>query len=509
MKRIILLLIAGFFALNTSSNPIVGGDTTRINGKLVLYLMAGHYENGFYYGSLMGDRIMEIMDNYVINHAFGGAANYQLARQVFEDHFTVDNKYAEIANGMIAGIEFALGSTYSTALGENLNYIDVLIANSIPDFTAFSGLLKIRGPGCSNLTSWGESTTGDPALDGETVISRNLDWENNAYLINNPLIIVWGGAEGNSQRFVTLGYPGMIGALSGFNESGVATFQNMGNHYMSPQGSDFYPVNLAQRNGLESEDFNGDGICSPRDVSDAVSQNNVASTFIIHSAGPSWLEIPAEVLEIHNSLGSAIRTSDASTPFFSDNLIATNHFRSLTSPSPCYRYSRICDSLEVSSQMTMQRNWNVLKTAGVYNNLQTIQFTPWNNILRISYAEPGIPAYQIEPTQINADELFMLVGIEELSDQKGQRIVVYPNPADGSATISINHIESIDSFHCRILDIHGRLVKDFGLMNAGTDKTDIFWHSGQISEGAYYVTVRFIHHHKAASTETAKIVVVR
>ncbi len=133
---------------------------------------------------------------------------------------------------------------------------------------------------------FGGATLNEPGLNGKTVIWRNLDRDDNPILIDNALIIVWVPRGPDEQRWVFFGFVGLIGALSGFNESGIATFLNMGNFYSTPVGDFFYPVNLAQRNGLEMEDFNEDGYCSPRDVTDAVRDHNVASTYIINTASP-------------------------------------------------------------------------------------------------------------------------------------------------------------------------------------------------------------------------------
>ena len=324
MKKLMVLIIFTIFTINSFSNPIVSADTLRIDGKLVLWLRADNYGNGWNYGYFLGNRIMSLFDNYVIPTAFGGATNYTMARQAFDQYFIVDEKYNQIAQGIVDGIEQSGVSLFSQILNDNLGFKDLLIANSIPDFTAMDDSWKDIGPGCSNLTSWGEATINAPELLGETVISRNLDWTNNPNLINNAIIIVWAPTGPDEQRWVSFGFIGMFGALSGFNESGVATFQNMSNYVSSATGTGFYPVNLAQRNGLEKADYNLDGVCSPRDVSDAVRAHPVSSSFIIHSAGPSYLDFPAEILEIHNAFGD---TSDSATIkfYFTNNRSAANY----------------------------------------------------------------------------------------------------------------------------------------------------------------------------------------
>jgi hypothetical protein len=387
MKKIILGVLFMSLTAGSFGNRFVAADTLRINGKLALWLGSGNdYEDGFNYGKLLGFKLKPLLDNYLIP-MFGGATGYNQARQIFDQHFVVDDKYIEMTQGMISGMEMAGVDLYSTVLNDTMTYKDILIANSVQDFISFSDKWHKIGPGCSSLTSWGEATMNAPELLGETVINHNLDWDNHPQLINNPLIIIWVTADPAKQSFVTFGYPGMIGALSGINEHGVATFHNTGNYFTYPIGTGFYPSSLAQRNGLEALDYNGDGICSPRDVTDAVRAHTMACTHIILSAGSSFMEPVAEILEIHNSFGYEIRTKPIFPHFFGDNLVATNHFRSLKPPSYCSRYNRISDSLQASNLLDVNRNWRVLKTAGVTTNLQTIQFIPTQNIIRFSFAK--------------------------------------------------------------------------------------------------------------------------
>jgi hypothetical protein len=507
MKKLIFIISIVLSSFTINSNPIVPADTMRIDGKLVLWLMVDGYEAGYAYGSLLGNPIVDVLENYIINHTFGGATNYQYARQLFDEKFIYDAKYEQIAQGMIEGIQDADISIYSPTLGEELTFKDILIANSIPDFTAFSDF-NITGPGCSDLMSWGDATA-NSELGGELVISRNLDWESNPYLINNSLIIIWGSMSGANQRIITFGFTGLIGALSGINESGMVTFQNMGNHNMAPVGTDFYPVNLAQRNGLESWDYNDDGENTPRDISDAVRAHNVSSTFIINSAGPNSEEYPAEILEIHNQIGEAIRTVDNNFTDFNDNLFSTNHFRKLMPPVYCWRYTKMSDSLNYSDQMSISRNWSVLQAAGVSTNLQTIQYIPYMHKLRFSFAEIGTPAYQIEPTEVDLDTLFTLVGLREPANNDFLLFDVFPNPSQDFTTIRfISPVQS--SYICRIFNSKGQVIFKYVSSTNPNEETEIGWGTDKINPGIYFCNIEFRDRiTKSFQTETRKIVVSR
>lgn len=505
MKKLIFIINILLFSFTIYSNPIVPADTMRIDGKLVLWLRVDGYDAGYEYGRLLGNPIVNLIENYMISHTFGGATNYQYARQLFDAKFIYDDKYEQIAKGMIDGMQDADISIYSPTLGEELTFKDILIANSIPDFTAFSKF-NITGPGCSDLMSWGDATV-NSELGGELVISRNLDWESSPYLINNPLIIIWGSTSGANQRIITFGFTGLIGALSGINESGIATFQNMGNHNISAVGTDFYPVNLAQRNGLESWDYNNDGQCTPRDITDAVRAHNVSSTFIINSAGPNSAEYPAEILEIHNQIGEAIRTVDDNFSDFSDNLFSTNHFRKLMPPVYCWRYTKISDSLNSSNQMSILRNWSVLQAAGVSTNLQTIQYIPYMHKLRFSFAEIGTPAYQIEPTEVDLDTLFTIVGLREPANNDSPLFDVFPNPCQNFTNIKFTSPVQA-SYTCRIFNCTGQVIFEYASSTNPNKEIEIGWGTDKINPGIYFCNIEFRDRStNSFYTETQKIVV--
>lgn len=480
MKKFIILALFSCMTLATRSNPLPVVDLSSINGTLVLCVLTSDPWAGVEYGSLLGDRLYDVLENYVVNTAFGGAASYNYARQIFDERFVVSEYYTEFAMHIIEGMGYSGFPVYSPTLGRDFTYQDILLANAIPDMTAF-GLTQTTGPGCSDLMSWGEATANDPQLNGGMVICRNLDWDDDPLLIENALITVWFSDDFNG-RIVTFGFVGMIGALSGMNDDGIATFQNMGNYNSTPVGTGFYPVNLAQRDGLEHADYNGDGIRSPRDVTDAVRSHPMAATFIINTIGPANLEFPAEILEIHNSFGDTLRTAVHNPEFFGDNLASTNHFRLLKNPSYCARYNRISDSIQTSTDFTIARNWRVSQTAGVSSNLQTIQFIPATKLLRFSMARPGTPAYQIEPTEVFMDGL--PVSILEHPAKQQALFTVAPNPCRSHTKLTIAAATG-DRITIEISDANGNSIYSHHDVAKADGDYNVSWKTDDHPTGVY------------------------
>ena len=67
---------------------------------------------------------------------------------------------------------------------------------------------------CSFMAAWGSRTKG-----GNLYSMRNLDWEQNSGINKNKLLFVW-KVKGTIPH-VTIGYPGVIGALTGMSKAGL------------------------------------------------------------------------------------------------------------------------------------------------------------------------------------------------------------------------------------------------------------------------------------------------
>ena len=226
MKKTLIILTIFLFSIQANYSQ------TQINGELVadtlnfkvLKVWGTHYERGFAYGYLVGDQMIDLYGNYLLP-MFGSYIN--LARQVIEDgeDIAIDSIYVNEAKRIVAGIDSA---NYENKV--NFDYIDVLLSNSFLDIF---GLMKVRNkniisPGCSALMSWGDATVSTD-LDGESVISRHVDWSEHEAVIRNQIVVAHIPAEEDEQNWIMIGFAGQISALSGVNEHGAYAL-NVGLH---------------------------------------------------------------------------------------------------------------------------------------------------------------------------------------------------------------------------------------------------------------------------------------
>ncbi len=462
-KNIILIFILIVFC-SFSFAQVVNGDTLTVDGKKILKIWGTHYERGYAHGYLLGENIKEIYEEYIIGFFFGNNATlYVSCRDFFIQSFGVENKFHDEAEGMIDGIQNSGISLYSSVLNRDLDEIDILLSNSIVDIAALGEENFTNRFGCSSLSSWGQNTILDPELNGFLIITRNLDWMPHPTLLDNHLLIVQFPSEPDEINWLSFTFAGMFGALSAINENGVAAFLNMGNYNNHPNLNTFHPIFFTIRNGIEANDYNGDSQIDPYDIASAISDKYQLSGSIVHSTDETF----GIVVECNNENGVEIRDDSYNTIIPEEHLIATNHFRILYSPVYCNRYANIADSLDANALMNVERSWNLLGgAAGVSHNLHTIEFAPTLNLIKWSTAQTGIPAYQLEPTVFDTQELFTLnVSADPDFQQQFYITSSYPNPFYSSTKISFFTAEDTKDTEISIYNIKGQKIRQYSIFN--------------------------------------------
>jgi len=383
---------------------------------------------------------------------------------------------------------------FSDILGRDIDAIDLQLSNAIVDLAALGELDDDYEFGCSSLTSWGENTVLDHELEGALVITRNMDWTPHSALLNNHLLVVHFPSEADEVNWLSFTFPGFIGGLSSLNENGLCAFMNMGNHNEHPNTYTFHPILLSIRNGIETYDYDGDYEIDPADVLAAIQDNYQLSCSIIHTANQQH----GLVIECNNQNGLASRDDSANTVIPTEHLAATNHFRELYPPVGCYRYDNIADSLSASSDINLLRSWDLLAgAAGVSNNIHTIQYAPTLNMIKWTTAKPGIPAYQLEPTIFDTEELFTYnTSADPHYFQNNSIMSVSPNPFYDSTCLSFALPKTTDVKIC-IYNIKGHKIKtllskvmvqgNYSIVWDGTDEN-----GKKISSGIYFYTLETI-----------------
>ncbi len=460
--------------------------------KMIVRVWGTHYERGYAQGYLLSDGIVDIFTHYFLAYLFGNNASiYNATRSIFEASFVVDDKYITEGMGVLDGMVAGGQSLYCSVLGRDIDVTDLMMSNSLIDYSDDKGILRGNDL-CSSLASWGTSTDNSSELNGESIITRFLDWTPHTTLLDNQLILVSFPSEPDEQKWISFTFAGLFGCLSAINEAGVGSFLNVGNIDSYDPTDTFNPIFLSIRNGIEAADYDSNGQCNPVDVVKAVSDDVQRTGSIINVISSTEKDSFSLVIECNNMNGVAVRTKSDNTMISGDNLAATNHFRKLYSPVYCYRYAHIADSLLISTQIDPLRSWNLLSgAAGISTNIQAIQYIPWSGKMLWSARTGSVPAYQLAPTSFTTNELFDYVSVDiPIPDQEYELFIneIYPYPAKEFVTVSY-YSKSAKEVSSTVYDVKGRKITHQQLLAQAGKNEFTFHFSDDMSSGIYFMRI--------------------
>jgi predicted choloylglycine hydrolase len=171
------------------------------DGLYVLHLKGSPREMGLAHGRLLKEMLPEVK-TYI----------QQIAPYLFQNYLRQEGIIAKIEGyvgpdileeiqGITDGSEGAIG------------YEDLLLLNSplyiLYNFGNLFGLV-----GCSSFAAFGEATA-----DGRLLVGRNLDWSAMSFSQKYPVVLIY--EPKGKTAFVSFGYPGIVGVLTGMNSYGV------------------------------------------------------------------------------------------------------------------------------------------------------------------------------------------------------------------------------------------------------------------------------------------------
>ena len=448
--------------LSTVSLADTCGSIEFIGDVRVLNLWGSWDEMGYAHGYLLGPDISEVFHDYFLEMA-GGTGSFESARTFFINYFEIPQDFSDYTQGMISGIADTI-SLYSPVLGRNIDYIDICVCSSIPDIAALKGNSELL---CSSVSAWNDATAEATYLNGAPAISRNLDYyvDTGATILDNSILLTFDPDEG--QDWVSIGFPGFAGSLSGMNESGLSACLNMGNNQETTQyTTPFVPICMALALGLSENDFDGSGQFDVEDMKTALTTWNRGNSYDIHVVADRALagqDSSSVVVEVSNRDGYAFRYSTDEPTIAPDRMILTNHHRVLIPPVSCYRYSYLMDSLTTDPDVDLQRFWNFMgavgwpASPGSGGTIQTMVFMPEILGIMVSFSSLSTPSYAQVPEDIAWDDIFPNHSSQgmEIHDPEAGELIVFPNPSSGFVSI---HLPA-SSCCIKVYDTSGRCIQ--------------------------------------------------
>jgi len=411
MKKpiIILMLLLGLTA-QLYSQPVNGEILSDTNNVTTIRIWGTNEERGFAYGYLIGDKIIEVLEGFII--PYWGDDWHTLKEIIAEGiSFQIDSMYWHEAQAMMDG---------ATAAGYNssgYNVLDVLAANLLNDVYAWQLSKNRIGFYCSTLMNWNDATAGTD-LEGCSVISRHMDAYVSTVLINNVVIIIHIPTEQDLQPWLLIGNAGEMAPASGVNSSGLSIFANGINHnwnYSTNAG--YEPYAFTFRKALESADYNQDGINNMLDIRDAIISNplgygwgsNFSALAPSTAIYDSLIALVAEVAPEEPCI--TFRTNSYNDTIPGDNLYAANsEIKRNNLRLYCNRYFAIVDNIGDGTGIGSQENWDLMKnySNGGSINMQFMQYIPEWGQLNLSVYQNNTPAYLNDPVSYDVNEFFQL-----------------------------------------------------------------------------------------------------
>jgi len=467
-------------SFSQSINGLIVADTNLMR---IIRVWGSHEERGFAYGYLSGEEITSMFVSYV-KPSFG--TFYNTARNIIAEgkDIAIDSLYQVEAKAVIEGMNLA--GTNPT----NLDFIDILVGNSFLDIKAMLSLENNEG--CSSLMSWGDATAGT-SLEGKSVITRHLDWTTSSILTPLQVMAIHIPSETDEQPWISIGFAGMISALSGLNAS-VAVFQHVMNDFSSSpiHNQAYEPIWFSMRKALEVNDYNQDGTNNVQDVRSIFAglPQSTADGYILSALARSdeshdtLIAMVCELAPLAPTHTFRYSTYPDSIP--GDNLYAANyqigrnnmlHF--------CNRYNGIKSHIGDGTLIDFDQSWTLMRNySNQANNNQCMTYCPETGLLRFTAYKPGVPAYNAEPVDFTLSYLFgNTIGITDLA--KPGRLVINPSMAKDFINISGfgNRPGNAD---ISVYTETGKLVKHFSEKQANTEmKMDV----STLKAGVYLLKV--------------------
>ncbi|MDA0374826.1 MAG: hypothetical protein O2865_13655 [Planctomycetota bacterium] len=204
----LLSLALPLAAQNEAQVRPVQGTLTERDGVMVLEVRGTLEERGFAEGYLTGDRIVSLFRGFALSRLpIPGAWNLMVLPKL-RSALELPDWVRPWCDAVVAGIAARDEDLLEIPeLGRDLHADDLIGVAALPD---------LLGLACSSFVAWGGEVEGDGP-----VVGRNLDYFANDELLRNTMVVVH-APRGERAGWVSIGWPGMAGCLTGFSDRGVS-----------------------------------------------------------------------------------------------------------------------------------------------------------------------------------------------------------------------------------------------------------------------------------------------
>jgi len=383
----LLIFVAAYPNSHVNSLNQINGSLTYVEKVPVLQLWGTHREQGYTYGFLLGQKIIDVFNRFLEENHLGINKNlYESALIPGLNRMKIEAVYEEELQAMLEGIKASTKrNIFIPFLERDLKYADLVVVNCLND------LIRM---GCSSVSTWGKITS-----DGSPLIGRNNDWHQIPVMIENQVVVARiPPRESGRLAFVSVSWIGIIGCITGMNEKGIVLTSHDASGLASSIHTGFHPYMLTFRSVIESTSPG----TSIQNVEDVLKSRVTGIGKNLMISIPSGKDGPASVVfELDGNLTKENGFTKRFPRESDSYLICTNHFRMRKKPAGnCERYALLLRSLERINQdnaekkVTVEVIWDLLKNV-VIPGLRThhsVVFEPDKKLMHVALAETEIDA---------------------------------------------------------------------------------------------------------------------
>lgn len=320
-------------AQETAAPPEVHGHLRTIDGVDVLFLHGDLEQRGFAEGYLMGRELVALFRSFALSDRVVPMPKLWdlLVRPRVHGAVVVPDHVRERAAAIVRGVAARDPALlHVPELGRDLKAEDLVASATLPDFI---GLL------CSSFVAWGDRIAGTGPIVG-----RNLDYFSTPELLRKTMLIVH-APRGDRAGWVSVGWPGVSGCLTGFSERGVS----VAIHDVpakAVKGSKITPRPVALQELIER-------LAPCADPAEAAARILREHTFGMggnamvgwHFAKGSGAVVGGAVFELHPAEDAAGGVTVRGPAGGASWVTCTNHHRARVEPGSCWRYEALFDAI--------------------------------------------------------------------------------------------------------------------------------------------------------------------
>ena len=387
------------------------GELKYVNGVPLLVLEGTHEEIGKQMALLAVKPASRLLDypNDLLQAAYGGNDLIDKLR-----YKTLSGFLTQSAHRMAK----AFPEDYKTELdcmieAGGFDRTKALVGNTM--FDAKAKLLDLRkGFGCSTLFLEGKRTS-----DGKPLCGRNLDFQTAGYLQEYSLVTVY--RQKGKHAFASVGFPGLVGCLSGMNDAGltVAVLEVYETKEDGPALVESgVPYAMCVRRLLED--------CSTIDEAERALRDMKRTTILNLAVGDMTQAVVFEI----TPKSIAVRKSQDGV------CICTNHFRTeeLCTATRCSRYELLSDCEDRVDLAALARHLDSVNQGS--HTLQTMIFEP--ETLTMYLAIGACPSSALPLQTLELGELFKQPGTRTAAELE-------PPPSTRRGSMSVLWIAALAS----------------------------------------------------------------